>query len=119
MSLVVCRWEGWVLVCVEGRVNPSFHKELPYTPQYSWPTIHRGFIFSYNTLESNVHLKECKKTIKTLSHPCLLQPYSSQPSYGNSQDALQLLCGLRGCVYIHTLEYYSATKKNEIFVFCR
>jgi hypothetical protein len=31
------------------------------------------------------------------SHPCLLQHYSQQPSYGNSQVAPQPMNGLRKC----------------------
>jgi hypothetical protein len=34
------------------------------------------------------------------AHPCLLQCYSQQPSYGNNQDAPLLMNGLRKCGYI-------------------
>jgi hypothetical protein len=34
---------------------------------------------------------------KAPAYPCLLQHYSQQPSYGNSQDVLLLINGLRKC----------------------
>jgi hypothetical protein len=46
----------------------------------------------------------------------LLQIYSQYPSYGNSQDAPELMNGLRKCRFI-SMEFYSATKKNEILSF--
>jgi hypothetical protein len=36
-------------------------------------------------------------TPKAPAHPCLLQHYSQQPSYGNSQDAPPLTNGFRKC----------------------
>jgi hypothetical protein len=36
-------------------------------------------------------------TIKAPAHTCLLQHYSQQLSYGNSQDAALLMNGLRKC----------------------
>jgi hypothetical protein len=40
-------------------------------------------------------------TPEVLAHPCLLQHYSQQPSYGNSQDAPLLTNGLRNVAFIH------------------
>jgi hypothetical protein len=51
--------------------------------------------------------KECNSNYyKNTCTPCLLQHYSQQPCYGNSQDAP-----------LPTMEFYSATKKNEILSF--
>jgi hypothetical protein len=36
-------------------------------------------------------------TPEALAHPCLLQRYSQQPSYGSSQDAPLQTNGLREC----------------------
>jgi hypothetical protein len=50
-----------------------------------------------------IYPKECKVTIKTLAHACLLQHYSQLPSYGNSPDAPQLMNGLVKCdIYTYT-----------------
>jgi hypothetical protein len=38
---------------------------------------------------------ETQVTPKALVHPCLLQHYSQQPSYGNNQDAPLLMNGSR------------------------
>jgi hypothetical protein len=38
---------------------------------------------------------------KAPAHPCLLQHYSQQPSYGNSQDAPLLMNRLENVVFIH------------------
>jgi hypothetical protein len=44
-------------------------------------------------------------TPEALAHPCLLQHYSQQPSYANSQDAPLLTNGLRKCG-IYTQWYF-------------
>jgi hypothetical protein len=38
-------------------------------------------------------------TPKAPAHPCLLQHYSQQPSYGHNQDAPLLTTGSRKCIY--------------------
>jgi hypothetical protein len=38
--------------------------------------------------------------IKAPAHPCLMQHYSQEPSYGKSQDAPQQMNGLRKVVFI-------------------
>jgi hypothetical protein len=42
-------------------------------------------------------MKVTQFTPEALAHPYLLQHCSQQPSYGNSQDALLLMNGLRKC----------------------
>jgi hypothetical protein len=55
---------------------------------------------------------------KAPAHPCLLQHYSQKPSYGNSQDAPLLMDKwIRKMWYLYTMEFYLATKKNEILSF--
>jgi hypothetical protein len=49
-------------------------------------------------------------------NPCLLQRYSQQPSYGNSQDA-PTDEWIKKMWYLYTVEFYSAMKKNEILSF--
>jgi hypothetical protein len=39
--------------------------------------------------------------IELPAHPCLLQHYSQQPSFGNSPDALRKCAGI---IFIHTEE---------------
>jgi hypothetical protein len=48
------------------------------------------------------------------AHPCLLQHYSQQPSYGNSSTTDEWI---KKMWYLYTREYYSAMKKNEILSF--
>jgi hypothetical protein len=59
-------------------------------------------------------------TLETLAHQCLLQHCSQQPSYGNNQDALQLMDGIRKLhTYTHThiYEFYSVIRKNDTMWF--
>jgi hypothetical protein len=56
-------------------------------------------------------------TIKAPAHPCSLQHYSQKLSYGNCQDVLVLMSGIKEMWYLYTMEFYSATKKNEILSF--
>jgi hypothetical protein len=56
-----------------------------------------GYIASSRSLNYSETLSQNKLKIKALAHPCLLQHYSQQPSYGNSQNALLLTNGLRKC----------------------
>jgi hypothetical protein len=51
------------------------------------------------------------------AHPCLLQHYSQQPSYGNSQDAPLTDKWIKKMWYLYTMGFYSAMKKNEILSF--
>jgi hypothetical protein len=61
--------------------------------------------------------KESQVIPKAPAHPYLLQHYSQYPSYGNSKDAPLLMNGLRKCGIYITMEFYSATKKNETLSF--
>jgi hypothetical protein len=48
-----------------------------------------------------IYLGVTQITTKAPAHPCLLQHYLQKLSYGNSQDAPQLMNGLRKCdIYI-------------------
>jgi hypothetical protein len=54
-------------------------------------------------------------TIKAPAHPCLLQHYSQylckQPRCPSTDEWIKKMC------YLYTMEFYSATKKNEILSF--
>jgi hypothetical protein len=54
-------------------------------------------------------------TTKALAHPCLLQQYSQELSYGNSQDAPLLMNELRKCgIYIQ----WNFTQPQRRMKFC-
>jgi hypothetical protein len=61
-------------------------------------------------------LNKNQDTSKAPKHPHLLQHYSQQPTYGNSQDALRLTNGLRNVVFIHDGILFS--HKEELIFFC-
>jgi hypothetical protein len=52
---------------------------------------------SWHTMQNHREASSLGQEAEALAHPCLLQHYSQQPSYGNSQDAPLLTNGLRKC----------------------
>jgi hypothetical protein len=54
-----------------------------------------------------------KNTTVTLTHPCLLNYYIQEPSYGNNHITYNWWMDWEN-VYMYTVEHYLAIKKNEI-----
>jgi hypothetical protein len=48
------------------------------------------------------------------AHPCLLQHYSQQPSYGNKSRCPTTDEWIKKMWYLYTMEFYAAMKKNEM-----
>jgi hypothetical protein len=76
-------------------------------------------IWSSNTTPEHTFQRNARQdTINTLAHPCLLQHYAEQPSYGNSPNVLQLMKKLRKCdTYIIYMYIYVCVHTHNGILF--
>jgi hypothetical protein len=65
--------------------------------QIPYKTKNRASIGSSDTVLRIFPKNVSQATLEAAAHPCSLQHDLQQPSYGNSQDAPQLMKGLRKC----------------------
>jgi hypothetical protein len=68
-----------------------------YSPSHPRVTMEDSSLENLNGPRWHTWKNVSQVIIKTPAHPCLLQHYLQYLSYGNSQDDLQLMNGLRKC----------------------
>ena len=94
-------WWECKLVQPVWRFLKNLKIELPYDLViHFWPYIRR------NTWFKRIHAPQCS-----------LQHYLQQPRHGSNLNVHRQMEWIKKMWYIYTMEYYSATKNNEIMPF--
>ena len=108
-------WEKRNPSTVRGNVYWNSHCRKQHGDSSKKLTTGLLILYSPSIPPLSMHPEKIKHQFRKLHAPQHSQlHYLQQPRHRNNPTAHQQMTGLRRCGIYHTMEYYSAIKKNEI-----